>query len=374
MRKDFVIFCSHAESLINFRSELIGVILERGFSVHIIAPESSFTESNLLYFSKNNIRVHQLPMSRTGINPFVDLSAFFSLLLILIEVKPYALFSYTIKPVIFGNLARFFARIPHSFSLITGLGYIFTSLDRKSFLFRLVVLLYRVSLNLSSCVFFQNQDDRNMFLTLNILKPESPRSLVINGSGVNLQKFYPVSLPNGVSFLMIARLLKSKGVREYFHAASRVRSVDPNVKFHLVGWIDDNPDSITHDELNSWIESNVITFHGKLRDVRDAISNSCVYVLPSYREGTPRTVLEAMAMGRPIITSDAPGCRETVVDGENGFLVPVKSVDELIVAMQKFIDQPELIVQMGKRSRYIAEVKYDVNKVNEKMLIEMGIK
>ena len=165
-----------------------------------------------------------------------------------------------------------------------------------------------------------------------------------------------------------------KGVREYTRAATVVRQQHPEVQFGLVGWLDDNPDAISESELQIWVETGDVKFYGRLDDVKPKITESSIYVLPSYREGTPRTVLEAMAMGRPIITTDAPGCRETVIDGYNGFLVPVKAVDELVLAMLRFIEKPELISQMGIRSRQIAEEKYDVEKVNGHMLREMGIK
>lgn len=141
----------------------------------------------------------------------------------------------------------------------------------------------------------------------------------------------------------------------------------------MVGWIDDNPDAIKQTELDAWVAEGVVEYLGRLNDVRPAIADCSVYVLPSYREGTPRTVLEAMAMGRAIITTDAPGCRETVVNGDNGFLVPVKAVDELVAAMLRFVEQPLLAAQMGIRSRQIAEEKYDVHQVNAVMLKEMGI-
>ena len=162
-------------------------------------------------------------------------------------------------------------------------------------------------------------------------------------------------------------------MREYAQAARRVRAVHPAVRCVLVGWIDSNPNSIAQAELDTWINEGSVEFLGRLADVRPAIADSSVYVLPSYREGTPRTVLEAMAMGRAVITTDAPGCRETVVDGDNGFLVPVKSVDELEQAMLKFINDPALALRMGQRSRQVAEDKYDVHKVNAVMLREMGI-
>ena len=160
-------------------------------------------------------------------------------------------------------------------------------------------------------------------------------------------------------FLLIARLLGDKGIREYVQAAKLVKQQYPEAQFDLVGGLDTNPTSISQAELDQWIAAGTINFLGRLSDVRPAIAECSVYVLPSYREGTPRTVLEAMAMGRAVITTDAPGCRETVLDGDNGFLVPVKDTDALAQAMLRFIEQPELIAQMGQRSRSIAEEKYD---------------
>ena len=183
----------------------------------------------------------------------------------------------------------------------------------------------------------------------------------------------PLSTESAPRFLLIGRLLGDKGVREYVQAAEQVKQRYPQAQFDLVGWIDANPNTITQPELDRWVAAGTINFLGRLSDVRPAIANSSVYVLPSYREGTPRTVLEAMAMGRAVITTDAPGCRETVVDGDNGFLVPVKDADALAQAMLRFIEQPELIIQMGQRSREIAEEKYDVHKVNAQMLAGMGL-
>lgn len=196
----------------------------------------------------------------------------------------------------------------------------------------------------------------------------------MNGSGVDVADYALAPLPQNPSFLLIARLLGDKGVREYAQAARKVKAQYPDSIFRLVGWIDDNPDAIGQLELDEWVSSGTVEFLGKLADVRPAIADCNVYVLPSYREGTPRTVLEAMAMGRPVITTDAPGCRETVTDGDNGFLVSVMAVDELAAAMVRFIESPELVASMGERSRLVAEQKYDVHRVNEFMLGEMGIK
>ena len=183
----------------------------------------------------------------------------------------------------------------------------------------------------------------------------------------------PLSTESAPRFLLIGRLLGDKGIREYVQAAEQVKLQYPETQFDLVGWIDANPNTITQPELDSWTAAGTVNFLGRLNDVRPAIGDCSVYVLPSYREGTPRTVLEAMAMGRAVITTDAPGCRETVVDGDNGFLVPIKDADALAQAMLRFIEQPELFAQMGLRSRAIAEEKYDVHKVNAQMLKGMGL-
>lgn len=213
---------------------------------------------------------------------------------------------------------------------------------------------------------------------MHLLDADKP-TVVVNGSGVNVQDFDVMPLPKddaGVvkaSFLLIARLLGDKGVREYAESARIIKAQYPEAEFHLVGWIDDNPSAISKADLDEWIADSLLKYWGKLSDVRPAIAASSVYVLPSYREGTPRTVLEAMAMGRAIITTDAPGCRETVSHGVNGYLVGVKSVDDLVQCMQYFIEDPKLIEYMGQRSREIALNKYDVHQVNKHMMAEMDI-
>lgn len=340
------------------------------------APELLANTQVMAQLKELGVIAHDIPMQRTGMNPVKDLAAVLALWQLMRRIKPQYVLGYTIKPVIYGTLAAWLARVPQRFALITGLGFAFMGEGnaQRSKVRALVQGLYRMALTRSHGVFFQNPDDEALFRQLNILSPSIP-SHVVNGSGVDVAQFDVAPLPadSAPRFLLIARLLGDKGVREYVQAAQQVKTLYPQAQFDLVGWVDVNPDSITQAELDEWVTAGTINFLGRLSDVRPAIANCSVYVLPSYREGTPRTVLEAMAMGRAVITTDAPGCRETVVDGDNGFLVPVKSADALAEAMLRFIEQPELIAQMGQRSRRIAEEKYDVHKVNAQMLKGMGL-
>jgi glycosyltransferase involved in cell wall biosynthesis len=371
-----LLIAGFAESLINFRGPLINAMQGKGLDVHVAAPDLTENSPICLQLKAMGLFVHDVPMLRTGTNPVADMRTLWMLWCLLHQIAPSIILSYTIKPVIYGTLAAWLARVPQRFALITGLGYAFRS--EGSYLLRFVQKLYQFALSRASLVFFQNPDDLALFRERGILSKFSPVCLV-NGSGVDLNHF-PVSplhsytfAGEGLRFLLIGRLLGAKGVREFVQAAYLIKKTHPNVQFTLVGWIDEGPDSISKTELDAWIKDGSINFLGQLSDVRPAIEDCSVYVLPSYREGTPRSVLEAMSMGRPIITTDAPGCRETVIDGENGFLVPVKNVDALIGAMRKFIDDPGLIARMGARSRQIAEEKYDVHKVNTVMLKAMGI-
>ncbi len=368
----FLLIASLAESLINFRGPLIAALQAKGFEVHVAAPDMPADGLVGQKLNSMGVHLHEIPLQRAGMGLLADLNSLRYLWLVMKDVCPSHVMCYTIKPVVYGSLAAWFAGVPHRFALITGLGYAFQGDGQRSFLKAIVQRLYAVALARVERVFFQNPDDKALFCELGILDARVPVSIV-NGSGVDVSSFSVSPSPEGpLRFLLIGRLLGDKGVREYALAARRIKKLHSDVRFSLVGWIDENPNSISAAELEAWQADGCIEYLGRLADVRPAIADCSVYVLPSYREGTPRTVLEAMAMGRPIITTDAPGCRETVVDGENGFLVAVKSVDALEQAMLKFIETPGLIARMGVSSRRIAERKYDVHRVNDFMIAEMG--
>ncbi|WP_353227318.1 glycosyltransferase family 4 protein [Pseudomonas qingdaonensis] len=372
----FLLVASFPDSLLTFRGALLKALAHRGVGIHVAAPGLGEGTALRKELETLGYQAHDIPLNRVGMNPLADGRTLWHLWRLMRKVSPDTVLAYTIKPVIYGLLAARLAGVGKRFALITGLGYSFQEprdYSQVRVLLRLLVeRLYAFSLRDVSTVFFQNPDDRQLFKERGLLSSDA-NAIVVNGSGVDISKFSVVPSPAQMSFLLIARLLGDKGVREYAAAARRVRATNPNIAFNLVGWIDDNPDAINKAELDAWIEEGTLSYLGRMTDVRPAIAGSSVYVLPSYREGTPRTVLEAMAMGRPVITTNAPGCRETVQDGLNGYLVAVKSVDELAAAMFNFVNNPERVDSMGQAARDLAVEKYDVRKVNEIMLQEMNI-
>lgn len=376
----FLMISSFLPSVLNFRGKLLEAIQTKGYEIHIMVPELVNFQEEYQKLIALGYQVHEIPMQRTGTNPLADLKLLKNMYQQIRQIQPDVVLSYTIKPVIYGTLAAGLAKVPKRFALITGLGYAFQNVEtaKRSIFQKLVHGLYAQALKYTHKVFFQNPDDLKLFEDMHLLEANKP-AVVVNGSGVNVQDFEVMPLPineqGGVkaSFLLIARLLGDKGIREYMAAARSIKAQYPEAEFHLVGWMDDNPSAISQQELETWVNDKIVNYWGKLSDVRPAIAASSVYVLPSYREGTPRTVLEAMAMGRAVITTDAPGCRETVSHGINGYLVAVKSVDQLVQSMQYFIEDPKLMISMGQRSREIALNKYDVHQVNKHMMTEMDM-
>ncbi len=373
--KRILIVGSYSPSLINFRGPLILALRARGYSVQVCAPAIRQDASSRRWLETEGITWHDAPLSRTGLNPFKDLRALLALIRLMRENRPDVFIGYTIKPVIWGLLASRIARVPKRVALITGLGYAFTgsASGKRALVQSIARRLYRLALRGAQVIFFQNPDDRADFARLGLL-PEGATVMIVNGSGVNLQWFAMADLPRGpTKFLLIARLLGDKGIREFTGAAAILGRKWPGTEFHLVGGLDPNPNGILRSEIDEWVRAGIIVWHGAVDDVRPALAACHVYVLPSYREGTPRTVLEAMAMGRAVVTTDAPGCRETVEPNVNGFIVPPRDVAALVEAMEQFLLQPNLVPEMGAQSRRIAEEKYDVHKVNAAMLHTMQL-
>lgn len=364
------IIANQAFSIVNFRGPLVREMVSRGFRVYALAPDYDETSRNAV--ASLGATPVDSPISRAGMNPLRDIFDLFRLAILLRRLHLNASLAYFIKPVIYGTLAARLAAVPKRFALIEGAGYVFADDEKPSIRRRLlrafVTWLYRLGLSQSERVFMLNADDKRLFVGEHMVSEAKVQ--LLDGIGLDLDHYQiakPVLQP--ACFILIARLLREKGVYEYIKAARGVKALHPEVRFLLLGSIDLNPSSVTDAEIRSWVAEHLIEWPGQVQDVRPWIAQASVFVLPSYyREGLPRSTQEAMAMGRPVITTDWIGCRETVEEGVNGFMVPVRDSEALLQAMLIFIKRPEIIIPMGVESRRIAENRFDVHKINSLIL------
>lgn len=371
MTKHILIISSELFSLINFRGSLIKQLIDCGHKVTVLVPEEKKNKKNSVKdLKKIGVIFKRYSLSRTGLNPFKDYFSYRSICFVISQCRPDIVIAYTAKPVIYSGIAmRHFPNISF-FPLITGLGYAFTEEGgfKRKLIRRLMIILYRKGLKNSKGIIFQNYDDKKLFYKLKIIF-KNISSHVVNGSGVDLNLFTFSKLTKKPIFLMLARLLIDKGVREYAQAARIVKAKFPKAIFQLAGRLDSNPSTISIDELKSWTNEGLIEYLGEISSVQKTIASCRFYVLPSYREGTPRSVLEAMVTGRPIITTDVPGCRETVIHGKNGLLVSPKNSKSLANAMIQLLRQTEKkINSMCRQSYILAKKKYAVDIVNKDII------
>lgn len=364
-----VLITSYAPSLINFRAPLIRTLHSKGIQVIAVAPYCDDSSRDAVK-ALGAIPIY-IPMSRTGINPFCDAINTWRLARLLKLLQPDVTLGYFIKPVIFGTLAAWWAGVPRRFAMVEGLGFVFTSSGatlplKRRLLKRLVLWLYKLSLSRAERVIFLNQDDQAELVAAGVLPVH--KAYLLGGIGVDLEHWKaapPVLQPP--TFLLVTRLLREKGVEHYATAARIVKQKHSQARFILLGGLDENPGSLTEADVQTWVEEGILEWHGHTA-VPPWMAQASVYVLPSYREGVPVSTQEAMAMGRAVITTDVPGCRQTVVDGVNGFLVPPRDAQALAEKMEMFIAQPELIATMGHASRRMAEERFDVHKVNQHLI------
>lgn len=365
----FVLISPKNRTVYNFRGDLIKEIIAQGYEVVVIGPDKTDVDK----IEKLGARFKEIPMIKTGTSVSADLRYCEELTRFLKDEKPDVTLGYTVKPVVYGAIAAKRAGVKNINCLITGGGYTFISRSVKARILGLIVRnLYRIGLSSATHVIFQNKDDLDEFCAKHLV--DVKKCSYVNGSGVNTEQFKPVPLPSEPTFFMLSRLLKSKGVGEYLEAARIVKNQYPYAKFKLLGKYEYvMQDAMDKNYVESFIKDGTVERFEETYDVRPYYEMCSVYVLPSYREGTPRTVLEAMAMGRPIITTDTQGCRETVLDGVNGFLVPVKNSNTIADKMIWFLEHPDAIQEMGEQSYQYALNKFDVNKVNADMIHIMSL-
>ena len=353
------------------RADLIRFLQSIGHRVTVVSAIDSTADD----LRSTGVTFIHWPVSRRGLNPFVESFSLLALRNILSTLQPHIILCFTQKAVLYGSLAA--RSIPHSsvFSVFAGLGYLFS--DDSSLLKPLrplIYLLFKYALKNNHIVFFQNPDDLELFVKHRIVPLH--RTCRLYGSGVDTKRFVPRQLQRQRSgetvFLMISRLVVSKGVLDYIEAAKILKHDRCSAHFRILGPFDDHPTAVDRDTIQSAVDSGTIEYCGTTTDVRPYLQDADVFVLPSYREGTPRSSLEALAVAKPIVTTDSPGCRETVIHERNGYLVPVGDPLALSEAMRKLVGNRDQIRTMGSRSRKLAEELYDVDKVNAHLWREVG--
>lgn len=364
---------NQAKSMLNFRGPLIEELVRQGHEILAFAPD--FEELTRSECEKLGARPVDFAMSRAGLNPLREIAVILELRRLLMTLRPDIVLSFFLKPVIYGTLAAASARIQKRFALIEGLGFAFTpsgSFDLRRFAVQLpMLLLTRFAMNRLDKVILLNRDDQKEFIDRGLV--ELRTTGLLGAIGLDLDEWSQVPLPEERAvFILVARLLADKGIREYVEAARILRRANSDARFLLLGGLDEHPTAISRDEVNSWVAEGLIEWPGHV-PVRPWLAQANVFVLSSYREGFPRSTQEAMAMGRPVVTTDVPGCRDTVVEGRNGFKVRARDPEALAKAMKHFIEEPGAIAAMGAESRRIAEKQFDVQVQNHKLLDLMGI-
>lgn len=357
-----------------FRAPLIQTLTARGVNVFVLATD--FDKASRQTVRALGAVPIDISLARVGLNPFIDLRDMLYLARTLKRLKVDLVLSCFVKPVIFGTVAAWLVDVPRRVAMIEGLGYVYTKHSavgkvRDRVLRAIVSALYRFALKRADRVIFLNPDDLGDFSRWRVL--DSSKAVVLGGIGVDLDAWPLVSpVTDPIRFIFIGRLLREKGIEEFVGAARRIKNRYPAAEFVVLGDLDINPGGIRPQQVYRWVDAGIIIWPGHV-DVKPWLAWSSVFVLPSYREGVPRSAQEAMAMGRPIVTTDVPGCRDTVSNEVNGFLVPVRDDRALADAMKRFIEQPELIVDMGKESRRLAESRFNVHEVNARLMTILGL-
>lgn len=352
------------KTVFNFRGDLIKDMIAHGNEVVVTGPNQDFIDDIMKLGVSKFVEV---PLVKDNTNIGGDFAYCHNLYNVMKQEKPDIIFSYTIKPVIYSSIAARFAGIKRVCAMVTGLGRVYASNGLKTKILRTIIkFLYTFAFTKCDKVIFQNSDDLHKFIQEGYLSSE--KAVQVNGSGVNMKRFTLAPLPKTPVFLMVGRIIREKGVMEYCEAARAVRKKYPQARFILLGGFDVSIGALKKEDIQPYIDDGSIEFPGEVKDPVSFYHKCSVFVLPSYyREGLPRTILEAMSCGRPVITTDWPGCREPIVDGENGWMVPVKDSLKLIEVICKFIENPLLLTNMSKDAYKHCKNNYEVSVVNQQM-------
>ena len=380
MKKIFLIGTT-ASNLYIFRKDLILSCISQDIKVYALVSEPDNFWNNKI--KETGAHLLEYKMNRSGLNPLSDIKSILQIKDYINEYKPDVVFSFFTKPVLYGSLAAKISNTPQIVGMIEGLGSPFTehpngqALKMKIIRF-IQISLYRIVFPFLDKIIFLNSDDPYDLIKKNRIYHKKDVISILGPIGLDL-KDYPYSSWDSnkpMTFIFVARLLAEKGIYEFIEAAKIVKEKHLNILFKVIGGLDlNNPYGLSQDDLDSLIQTGIIEYPGFVKNVNEHIASSAVFVLPSYyREGVPRSTQEAMAIGRPVITTDVPGCRDTVIDGVNGFLIPKWDVKALVEKMCFFIENPDQINIMGKESYKIACEKFDVDKVNKKLFEIMEIK
>lgn len=362
-------------SMVTFRGPLLKALVDAGYQVFAFTMDyDRESEQKVRELGATPVRYE---LERTGTNPFRDLKSVYQLKRLFRQHSIDRVFSYFLKPVIYGSIAAGLARVPRCDAMLPGMGYYFTQGCvndpwKKRIVSKILKYLLRSALKRNQQVVVYNDDDQKELVQLQLAR--SSQIVRVNGTGIDLAAYpYSDAPTNPVTFLLAARLIGAKGIQEYLDAANMVKSQYPKTRFVLLGETDSSADGFSAERVAPHVEANVVEWPGKVSDIRPWLQGTSVYVLPSYREGVPRSTQEALATGRPVITTDTTGCRETVIHGQNGFLVPARDSSALAERMVWFLENTDAILSMGQASRQLAEERFDVHKINESLIHQLGL-
>jgi len=353
-------------NIYNFRLNVLDVLLANNFEVYVIAPVDKY-----IFYKEDFPEVVHVPVKnlvRDGTNPVKEFFLIYEFVSIYKKINPDIILHYTIKPNIYGGIAAGILKIP-SIAVVTGLGYAFI---HRGIIQTVTRLLYRFSSKYHNKIIFENIDDLELFKKSKLIKAE--KGISIKGCGVDIEYFSPIvkngKNKNKIIFTFIGRLLYDKGVVEYVEAAKIVKKDYENAEFWLIGEIDkSNPAMVKEEDLINWVKNKTVIYHGFKQDIKRFISKSDCIVLPSYREGMPRTILEGLAMAKPVIATNTAGCREVIEEGKNGYLVPIKEINALAIAMKRIIDiSEEGRIDIGNYGREKAIREFDDNLIADEIL------